>query len=212
MAKIILMRHGRTLANIEQIYQGQGDSPLSELGIKQAKAASKFLAHTKIDEIYSSDLTRSFETANIMAKPHKKSVIKIRGLRERFYGKWEGMRFDEIERKYNRLYKKWMITPNKARIPGAEPLKDLQKRGVSAVKAIAKSKKDKTILIVGHGGINRTILFHFLGIDLNDFWKIKQDNCCMNVIEFDKEKIRVSLLNSTCFLSELHARRPDVLA
>lgn len=212
MAKILLMRHGRTLANIEQIYQGQGDSPLSELGIKQAKAASKFLAHTKIDEVYSSDLTRSFETAALVAKPHKRSVVKVRGLRERFYGKWEGMRFDEIERKYNKLYKKWMAMPNKARIPGAEPLKDLQKRGIAAVKAITKGKKDKTILIVGHGGINRTILFHFLGMDLNDFWNIKQDNCCMNVIEFDEERIRVSLLNDTCFLSELHARRPDVLA
>ncbi|MFA5104688.1 MAG: histidine phosphatase family protein [Candidatus Margulisiibacteriota bacterium] len=212
MVTIILMRHGETVANTAQIYQGQGNSPLSKIGIKQAKTASKSLEHVKIDEIYSSDLSRSFETARIIAKPHKIKVRKISELRERFYGKWEGLKFDVIEKKYRDLYKKWMVSPNKARIPDAESLKKLQKRGVAAINKIAKTKTGKKILIVGHGGINRTILFYFIGLDLNNFWKIKQDNCCINIIEPGSQGHKITLLNGSCIPSSFRHKKKNILA
>lgn len=213
MATIILMRHGETVANIAQIYQGQGNSPLSNSGEIQAEMTGKFLKNTKIDAVYCSDLTRSFDTAAVIAKHHKNLRPKaLKALRERYYGCWEGLRFDEIERKYGKLYKKWHKSPNSARIPGAETLKELQKRAVTAIKGLMKRHRGQTILIVGHGGINRTILFHFLEMDLNNFWKIKQDNCCINIIEPGSKGHKVSLLNSSCFLGELRLKKRDVLA
>ena len=103
---------------------------------------------------------------------------------------------------YPKLYEKWLVEPDRIIIPGAETLMQLQKRAIKTLKSIIK--KNKTVLIVGHGGINRTILFHYMGIDLNHFWKIKQDNCCINIIEFKGPDMtpRVALLNSTCFLGE----------
>ncbi len=186
MTTLILCRHGETDSNAAQIYQGQGDGRLTEKGIKQAKALAKTLSKIKIDSIYCSDLSRSFVTASIVAKTQKKPVIKDPRLKERFYGKWEGMRFDEIEKEYSGIYKIWMRDPDRARIPGVEPLKALQKRGVSAMNSILSKNKGKTVLVVAHGGINRTILFHYLGIDLNYFWRIKQDNCCMNAVQIDE--------------------------
>lgn len=184
---MILCRHGETDSNAAQIYQGQGDGKLTKKGIEQAKALAKTLSKIKIDSIYCSDLSRSFETASAVARSQKKSAIKDLRLKERFYGKWEGMRFDEIIKEYPVLYKTWMKDPDKARIPGVEPLKTLQKRGVSAINSILSKNKGKTVLAVAHGGINRTILFHFLGIDLNYFWRIKQDNCCMNAVLIDEK-------------------------
>ncbi len=207
------MRHGETEANIAQIYQGQGNSSLSNNGKNQASAAANFLKNMKIDAIYCSDLTRSLDTAKAVAKHHKKlEPISLKALRERHYGCWEGLRFDEIEKKHGRLYKKWHKAPNKAVIPGAETLKELQKRAVGAVKGLMKKHRGQTVLIVGHGGINRTILFHFLGLDLNNFWKIKQDNCCINIIEPGSKGHKVTLLNSSCFLGELRLKKKDVLA
>lgn len=196
------MRHGETLSNIAEIYQGQGNGQLSKNGIAQAKATAKYLSDTKIDVIYSSSLDRSYETASIVAKPHKLKVTKVPDLKERYYGEWEGLKFNIIARKYKELYKLWLKDPNLALIPGAEKLLDLQKRGVDAVEKIVKKHKNRTILIVGHGGINRTVLFHYIGVDLNHFWKIRQNNCCINIIEFRKPYPRVALINSTSHLSK----------
>ncbi len=202
MTKIILLRHGETLANIAQIYQGQGDSELSPAGINQAESVAKFLSSTKIDCFFCSDLKRSLHTAQIISKAHSKKPAALQELRERYFGKWEGLSFNQINAEYSKLYKQWMKDPAKAIIPGAETLVALQKRAIRKIKQIIK--KDKTILIVGHGGINRAILFYYLGLDLNCFWKIKQDNCCINMIEFKgKEmKARICVLNSTCFMGE----------
>lgn len=213
MSTIILMRHGETEANIAQIYQGQGNSRLSGNGKAQASAAACFLKGMKIDAIYCSDLTRSRDTARKIAKEHKRVRPRaLKGLRERYYGCWEGLRFDEIEKKYGQLYKKWHRSPNTAKIPRAETLKELQSRAITEVRKLMKKHSGQTILIVGHGGINRTILFHFLGMPLDNFWKIKQDNCCINLIEPGSKGHKVSLLNSTCFLGELRLKKRDVLA
>ena len=97
------------------------------------------------------------------------------------------------------MYQTWMKNPNKTKISGAESLKALQKRGVAAINSIVNRNKGKNVLVVAHGGINRTILFGFLGIELNYFWRIKQDNCCINVVMIDgKTDIpKVLLVNYT---------------
>ena len=201
MTKLFLMRHGETLANIEQVYQGQGDSPLSELGASEAKELAATLKKERFSAVYSSTLSRSYETASIIAEPHKVKAQKIPGLIERYYGAWEGMTFEEIRKKYSKIYKSWLENPGKTVIPQAEALPDLQERGVAAIEALIKKHRGQTICVVGHGGINRVILFHYMNLELNNFWRIKQDNCCINIIEFGKTPV-VLLLNSTWFLGE----------
>lgn len=200
--RLFLLRHGETQANIEQRYQGQGSSDLSELGIKESELLSKALSKENFSAIYSSTLPRSYETAKIIAKNHSLDVNKIAGLIERNYGEWENLTFDDIKKRYGKIYQNWLINPGNTKIPNAERLEDLQKRGVEAIEGVVKKHKDQTICVVGHGGINRTILFHYMNIDLNNFWSIKQDNCCVNIIEFDHHFPMVTLLNSTFFLGE----------
>ena len=199
MTTLILCRHGETDSNAAQIYQGQGNGMLTKKGLSQAKALAKTLSKFRIDSIYSSDLQRAFDTASIIAKDRGKPLKKELLLKERYYGNWEGKRFDEIIKKYNSLYKTWMKQPNHAKIPGAETLKALQKRGMSGIDNIIRQNKGKNVVVVAHGGINRTILFSFLGIDLNNFWRIKQDNCCINVVAIDDKTgvPKVLLLNYT---------------
>lgn len=211
MTTIILMRHGETLSNIKQLYQGQGDGELSPLGIKQAKASSKYLKGLDIEAIYSSDLQRAQKTAEEIAKPHKLGVEALRDLRERYYGDWEGLKFSTLAAKYKILYKKWLIDPDKALIPRAEKLRDMQKRGVKTIEMIAQRHRGKTVLIVGHGGINRAILFHYLGLDLNNFWKIRQSNCCINIIEFRKPYPKLVLMNASMHLEGIDLLKVDSL-
>lgn len=206
---LYILRHGETNSNVANIYQGQGNGDLSDEGLLQAEAVSSVFAGSKIDAFYSSTLDRSFVTAEIIAKPHNKKVTRVPSLKERYYGEWEGLSFEEITRKYPKLYDIWIKNPAKASIKGAEKLRDLQKRGVRAIEEILRKNGGKTVLVVGHGGINRTILFHYLGIDLNYFWRIRQNNCCVNLIEFDNFP-KVVLLNCGCDLRK--TIKPDILS
>ncbi len=197
--RLFLLRHGETLANINLIYQGQGDSPLSELGIKEAGSLADALKSETFSGIYASPLTRSHGTAKMIAKPHGLEVVKVPELTERYYGIFEGLSFKEIKSKYSELYEKWLNHPDQAMIPEAETLEQLQQRGIKAISRLIEEHKDRTICVVGHGGLNRTILFHYMNLGLDNFWRVRQDNCCINIIEFDRHPM-VTLLNSTWFL------------
>ncbi len=199
--RLFLLRHGETQANIEQRYQGQGESHLSELGIEESEELSKFLAKEDFCAIYSSTLSRSHETAKMIARPHKLEVTKIDDLKERNYGIWENLKFDEIRKRFPELYGSWLIDPGKTLIPDAEDLEAMQRRGVAAVESLIEKHVGKTFCVVGHGGMNRAILFHYMHIDLNNFWRIRQDNTCINIVEIDRSPI-VTLLNSTPHLGE----------
>jgi broad specificity phosphatase PhoE len=199
--RLFLLRHGETQSNIEQRYQGQGESHLSELGMEESEELSKFLSGEDFCAVYSSTLSRSYETGMIIAGPHRLEVTQIDDLKERHYGIWEDMKFDDIRRKYPDLYGSWLIDPGKTIIPNAETLEAMQIRGVAAIESLIDKHRGKTFCVVGHGGLNRGILFHYMHIDLNNFWRIRQDNTCINIIEIDKAPI-VTLLNSTTHLGE----------
>jgi len=199
--RLFLLRHGETLANIEQIYQGQGNSSLSELGVSEAKLLAEALKNENFSGIYSSTLSRSYDTASVVAGPHGIKVEKIPELIERHYGIFEGLSFKEIKKKHAELYETWINHPDKATIEGAETLEYLQERGMQAISALLEKHTGQTICVVGHGAINRTILFHYMNLGLDNFWRVRQDNCCINIIELGRHPM-VTLLNSTWFLGD----------
>lgn len=201
--KLFLIRHGETESNKSMIYKGQGESPLSEQGKKEAELLAKALKDVPFSAIYCSTLSRSKDTANAIAKFHNKlKPIIEKDLAERYYGVFEDKSFEEIKKNYSELYKEWLYHPNQAQIPEAETLSDLQKRGAAAIQRIIKKHEGETICVVAHGGINRAILFHFMGLSLDNFFRIKQDNTCINIIEIDERGPMVALLNSTVHLGE----------
>ena len=87
---IIFVRHGETAWNLELRYQGQGDSPLSEQGVAQAKRVGDFLSRRKIAAVYTSDLGRAVFTAETIAQHHGLKPIADQRLREMTFGVWEG--------------------------------------------------------------------------------------------------------------------------
>ena len=202
MTKLYLLRHGETTSNYEKRYQGQGDSHLTPLGRKQSERLAEVLKDEPFSAVYSSDLNRSFETARMVAKFHKLEVQKVPELKERNYGVWEGLTFQEIESRYSEIYKSWLANPAKTIIPEAETLEELQKRGIRAVSQIMEKHPNETIAVVAHGGLNRMILMYYLGMDLNNFWSIKQFNCAVNIIEYGSRPV-VLLLNGNWFLKGL---------
>jgi broad specificity phosphatase PhoE len=76
---ILLARHGETQWNLERRWQGWADPPLNDTGRAQAQALAQQLRDTPFDAVYTSDLRRAHETAEIVAAPHGVPVARIKG-------------------------------------------------------------------------------------------------------------------------------------
>jgi broad specificity phosphatase PhoE len=146
MTTILLARHGETDWNREGRWQGWADPPLNATGREQARALAEELRHTPFDAVYSSDLRRAHETAEIVAAPHRVPVVVNPGLREIDVGSWSGLTRPEITARF----------PDGTR-PDGETHEQHAARVRAAVTRIARAHPGGRVLVVGHGGTVRSI-------------------------------------------------------
>jgi broad specificity phosphatase PhoE len=197
---VILTRHGETAWNRTRRLQGRLDISLSEEGIEEARNLSAALSSVPISEIYCSPLSRSRETAEILGSPHGLTPKVKDAFMEADYGSWEGKSSEYLRKIFPHDFDKWIKQPTDVQIPNAENLECVQKRVVEGFMEVLNESNANVIAIVGHGGVNRALLLSLLNADLKSFWRIRQDNVCVNLIEVAGEMFRVSLLNSTVHL------------
>ncbi len=146
MTTILLARHGETDWNREGRWQGWADPPLNETGRGQARELAEQLRSTPFDAVFSSDLRRARQTAEILAAPHGVPVVAERDLREIDVGSWSGLTRAEIAERF----------PDGTR-PDGETHEQHAGRVRAAVTRIARDHPGGRILIVGHGGTIRSI-------------------------------------------------------
>ncbi|KAB3534015.1 histidine phosphatase family protein [Alkaliphilus pronyensis] len=200
MRKLILVRHGETLWNSEGRTQGRKNSALTTRGILQAEKLAKRLVSEKIDVIYSSNLERAKSTAAIIGKAVDKTPHYDEALIELGFGEWEGLTLKEIDSRYPHELKEWHNNPHKATIPKAEGLEIAQNRIVSFIQKISEVSNDKNVLIVSHGTIIKLFLLSFLNMKLCDFYRLKQGNCSLNIIEFKSRGPVLVKYNDMCYM------------
>ncbi|HMK56458.1 MAG TPA: histidine phosphatase family protein [Dissulfurispiraceae bacterium] len=197
---LYLIRHGATVGNEEKRYKGSIDVPMSEYGVEQIERTADFIKATLgnlfLSAVYSSPLSRAFRSAEILAGPFGLAPIIVSDLRERHFGKWEGMTFDEIRLQYPREFEAWANDPLKHRPIGGESTVAVRDRAVAALEAILSGHGDgEMIAIAAHGGVNRVILCHILNIPLEHIFRIEQGNGSVNIINFYDGYPVVKLLN-----------------
>ena len=151
MTRLILIRHGFSMANAEDRFAGYANFPLSEIGHEQARLAAEYLfAHEKIDKIYASDLDRAYCTALPTAEKFGLPVIKEPRLREIYAGRWEGMKFTDIPLLYPEDWDCWRNHLSMARCTEGESSAELYTRVSSAVIDLAAKNDGKCILLASH--------------------------------------------------------------
>jgi len=203
MTRLILVRHGETSWNREGRYQGQIDSPLSELGLIQGDMVADALAGVPIDQVYSSPLSRAYITAAKCAARHNLPVVKDERLLEISHGKWEGLMAEDVHKDYPELLQRWRSTVIDVQMPGGESIEDVRQRARDAIGEYVQKHAGQTVLVVAHDAVNKALICDFWGMGLEHFWQIKQDNTCINVFEYEDEEWRLILLNSTVHLGFL---------
>lgn len=206
MTRIILVRHGETTWNIEGRYQGQEDTPLSEKGLRQGRLLAEGLRNVQIDVAIASPLQRSFKTCKFCADLHGLEVQADERLLEINHGSWEGVLAPDIEAQYPGEFHAWHTAPETVLMPGGgESLEDVRKRARAAFDEYATKYVGKTVLVAAHDAVNKAIICDLLGLGMEHFWQIKQDNTCINVLEYNEGVWRVVLLNSTNHLGFLYS-------
>jgi len=208
MAKIFLVRHGETDWNKQEIFRGTIDVPLNDVGLKQADLLGQALKKTKMSVIYTSELSRAYQTASAIAEYQNVKLIKEQGFNDMCFGLWEGKTLDMVKKDYPELYNLWKTKPHKAEFPSGENLDMVKKRVKLSLNKIIKNHFEDNVVISSHRVITKVLLCYVLGLSNSHFWQIKQDNCCLNIIEYSiKDGFTVNLINDTCHLKELKVNK-----
>mgnify|MGYP001138203850 CR=1 FL=1 len=203
MTEIILVRHGETEWNVEEIFRGRIDIGLNETGMKQAELLAQYLSDLKIDAVYSSPLRRALKTAEMIGSYHKLDVEIAPGLIDFDYGEWQGLPHQEVKDKYKQLYAQWIKNPHQVRIPAGESLDDVRQRAIGVVdKAVAKY--EATVALVSHRVVNKVLVCALLGLDNSHFWNIKQDTCGITTFTYENGRFILTEHNNTSYLKPIH--------
>jgi alpha-ribazole phosphatase len=197
---LYLIRHGATVGNEEKRYKGSIDVPLSDEGVKQIKRTTEFvrssLGKSSLSTVYTSPLSRALKSAEILAEPFGLTPVIMPDLRERHFGKWEGMTFNEIREQYPDEFAAWAKNPLKHCPRGGESTLAVRDRVIGTLELILMHHGgDNKVAITAHGGVNRVILCHVMNIPLEHIFKIEQDNAAVNIITFYDNYPVVKLLN-----------------
>jgi broad specificity phosphatase PhoE len=208
----ILMRHGETGWNREGRVMGRHPVELNENGRAQVAATARF-AHTVGPElIVTSPLVRARQSAEIMAEGLGGiEIVEEPDIAEVLYGRWEGMSYHElIEDPHYKTYRK---APTENPTPGGETIRQVQARGVAAVMRVLTSYPGKRVLFVSHGDIVRTVLCHFMGLDLAYFHRIRVDNATLSAIQVAGDFAEVKFLNllpdpGRAFIAPFSVKKP----
>jgi probable phosphoglycerate mutase len=187
--RIILVRHGETIDNVDGRWQGQADSPLTGRGREQASRLATALAIEPIAAVYSSDLGRALDTARLVAAEHRLEVIADARLREIHTGSWTGRRGTELRDEQPATMQAWRERPWGIRLPGGENLADVQARAVAFCDDVVPRHEGQTIVAVAHGTINQVILLHAFGRPLTDLWlKERIANCQISRLDWTVDR------------------------
>lgn len=177
---IYFVRHGQTYDNANRIIQGDG--PLTELGVNQAKETGNILKDIKFDICFCSPMLRTRQTLEQIITHHNYlKVVYDDRLKERMYGDVAGRPYDSV----CDLDKRWYASTKYSN--NIETIEELYDRVASFYDDIKEEWKDKTVLIVSHSGVGRVTDAYFNGKpESGDYTRFKMKNA--EVAKFDYNK------------------------
>lgn len=201
---LLLIRHGETTWNQERRYQGQQDSPLSELGLEQAEKTAAYLRQPSIDAIYTSDLLRAKVTAEVIGRPHGLSPIEDERLREISFGVWEGLTRAEVQAKYPQIFADRFRDTQNVRVPGGELPGEVVDRLMDFVSDLVSKHGNHRVACISHGGSLRLLLAALLGLPLEKSYCFNMSNAGISHLSFNPQQgpclWQVHYINSTAHL------------
>jgi alpha-ribazole phosphatase len=200
--RLLLARHGQTDWNVQHRYQGQSDTFLNDTGQAQAAALARRLAGEQIDAIYASDLKRAWATAGAVGGALNLATRPEPGLREIYFGNWEGLTHQEIASRYPGAHAAWIADPENAP-HGGESLSQVAARLDGVLARIWRDHQGQTVLVVGHGGSISLMICLALEFPPQMRWKLRLDTTSISEMRLYDGAAILMRLNDTHHLNGL---------
>lgn len=194
--RIILVRHGQTTCNVNDIWHGWDHCELTETGRGQAQAVAARLRTESIGAIYSSDSRRAQETAEAIAAPHRLLPIAEPGLRERRAGEFEGVPTAEVVARHPTVWQDrnsdyWGWHP-----PGGETFRQVLERALQVVERARREHPGETIVLATHMGVARVLISRLGAIPLEDTYREPFPSTGVTIFAFeDNGVVRAEVIN-----------------
>ena len=176
MTIFTLVRHGQTDWNVARRYQGQQDIPLNTEGIQQARTLAMMMKDETFDAIFSSDLQRAMQTAQILAEGRLVKAIPDVRLREIGFGEWEGACLDDMHTAFPMRFKQSQNDPAVPLAPGGESVFALAQRTKEFAQEVNQQFPDGKVLVVTHGLALATLICHAENTPLLEAYHLVPDN------------------------------------
>ena len=200
---VTVVRHGETTWNVTGRQQGHLDGELSELGVAQAEAVARGLSDDRFDALYSSDLGRSVQTAEILGARLGLEVVTDARLREKHLGCLQGMVMADFEREQPELYACLRSDDPDFALPGGESTRQVYDRSVACTNDLARRHAGERLLVVSHGGILGCFLRHALGLPILGPRNYALYNASINVFTISDDVWRLEQWGLTDHLRDL---------
>ncbi len=206
---IIAVRHGQTEWNVRRLEQGQLDSPLTELGRRQAAALAEALADQGIQAIYSSDLGRARQTADTIAARLGLPVHDEPRLRELGLGILEGRTLADFASDHPAEAAALEANDPDYALPGGESFRQCYTRAVACVQEIAAAHPGGVALVVTHGGVLIDLFHKAVELPLGMVWHHSLYNAAINVFAVKPKRWRLLTWGSVAHLRDLPTEPPQ---
>jgi alpha-ribazole phosphatase len=190
-----LIRHGETDFNLNGRFQGSSDEPLNATGQAQATSLASRLEKMNFDAIYASDLERVRQTAHFALNGKTDSIVYDARLREIDFGKWEGLKWEEIRAQYPQEFAIWS-EDNEQNPHGGERISDIALRVETFINELREQyHADEQILIFAHGGTLAIMLALLFETNTSKWWQFRIQNCTLNEVIFFRQGFVLNRLN-----------------
>ena len=151
MTTILLVRHGESAANRDNVFAGNYDAELLPRGYEQAGLTARYIKENfDVDAVYSSDLQRAYNTALRIAEELELPVTADRRFREIDAGEWDGVAFEQIIKTHPDEFRAWVSDIGHSACPGGENVQQLGERIMPALCERARENDGKTIVVASH--------------------------------------------------------------
>ena len=205
--EIYFVRHGQTIWNVEKRFQGLSDSPLTELGITQAKLLGEKLKNIKFDKFYSTSLKRAYDTANYIKGNRKQKVEIFDDFVEISMGDMEGIKQEDFKKLYPEQVKNFFFNqleydPSSF---GGESFLEVRERVIRGLnKFIELNKNYERVLVVSHGATLKTLLHYISGKDISTLSdEAIPKNTSYTIVKYENGKFEIIDFSNTSHLEEI---------
>ncbi len=200
MTRVYIIRHAEAEGNLYRRIHGRYDSILTDCGLRQTEALAERFKNEKIDAVYSSDMTRTCQTAEAIYKTRRLPLLTTPELRELALGVWEDKTWGEVMKNYPAEYGYFSNEPEKWSIPGGESFSDAQERIAGAVRKIAERHPGGTAAVFSHGSAIRAFTAKLAGCKIAEVGH--SDNTAVSLVEYENGRFTLKFSGDNSHLPE----------